>query len=67
MLGIAVAQVAPALALPFGVLARRCSGYLEWVAEAPPARRWPRVPVRLRAPRALGGYVALARGGLGRR
>jgi competence protein ComEC len=54
MLGMAVAQVAPALALPLNVLCAPLLGYLEWVAHGAARAPLAAVPVR------LGGAVGLA-------
>jgi competence protein ComEC len=54
MLGIAVAQVAPPLAAPIGVLCAPLLGYLEWVAHGAAGAPLAAVPVR------LGGPVGLA-------
>jgi competence protein ComEC len=54
MLGIAVAQIAPPLALPLNVACAPLLGYLEWVAHAAAEAPLAAVPVR------LGGAAGLA-------
>ena len=64
MLGIAVAQLAPGLALTLNVLAAPLLAYLEWTAEVAAGAPMAAVPVRLPgAAGLLGGYVALAAAG----
>ena len=53
MAGIALAQVAPALAAPAGVLCAPLLGYLEWVAHGAAGAPLAAVPVRLGGPLAL--------------
>ena len=62
MLGIAVAQVSPALAAPLNVLCAPLLGYLEWVAHAAASAPLAAVPVRLGGPAGLvAAYAALPR------
>jgi competence protein ComEC len=58
MLGIAVAQIAPPLAAPLGVLCAPLLGYLEWVAHGSAGAPLAAVPVRL--PGAVGLALAYA-------
>ncbi len=61
MLGIAVAQVDPGLALPLNLLCAPLLGYLEWVADVAAAAPLAAVPVRAGGAAGLvAGYGALA-------